>query len=109
MAASENIFVYVPTLLTAFLVVSEVAKKKMDRRETVPFGSMLKSYFEQGVSQRHQYAAMRSDSEIYLGFWFAIGLLLGISSFLTLIFYFQIMRVKYMVNIETKQAFTRVD
>jgi hypothetical protein len=100
--ASENIFVYVPILLTGFMVFSEVAKKMIDRGETVPMSGFLKKYLDQGVHHKADFIRMRNDSEVYLGFYFVIGAIVGMSSFLVIIFYGQIMRVKYMISSDTK-------
>ena len=52
---------------------------------------------------------MRSDIEIYLGFYLLVTLFIGRGSFVSLIVYWQLIRIKYIINYNTKAAFTRMD
>ena len=52
---------------------------------------------------------MRHDIEVYMGVYLTLGILLGISSIMTTLVYWQIMRVRYLLSPACQQAYTRFD
>jgi len=108
-SAQSVVIAHIPLLITGFLVVSEVAKKRIDQGGMVPLSGFLKPYFDKGVHHKADFVKMRADSEVYLGVFFVLGMFLGMSSIVTLLIYGQIMRMKYMISYDTKQAFSRFD
>ena len=52
---------------------------------------------------------LRHDLEVYMGIYLTLGIFLGISSIMTTILYFQIMRMRYMMSPACQQAYTRFD
>lgn len=103
------VIAHIPILITGYLLVSEVGKKRIDRGEMVPMSSFLKPHFDKGVHHRAEFVKMRADSEVYLGVFFILGIFIGLSSIITLLIYGQMMRMKYMISYDTKQAFYRFD
>jgi len=41
---------------------------------------------------------MRHDMEVYMGVYLTLGILIGISSILTTLLYWQIMRMRYLMS-----------
>lgn len=62
-----------------------------------------------GVQFRHEFIAMKSEIEVYIGIYLALALFIGWSNLLSLIVYWQYLRIKYVLNYNTKSAFTKVD
>ena len=52
---------------------------------------------------------LRHDLEVYMGLYLTLGILVGISSILTTLLYWQIMRMRYLMSPATQEAFARFD
>jgi len=52
---------------------------------------------------------MKHDMEVYMGLYLTIGIVFGLSSILTTLLYWQIMRMRYLMSPAIQQAFTRFD
>ena len=103
-----NYFVLLPLLVTAILNLSYFISKYGSTLPTAITNS-IKPYSEKILAKRVELAKARSNIEIAIGFLLVIGILFGINSFLTPIFYWQYMRFKYIVNEDIKAAFTRLN
>lgn len=55
-----------------------------------------------------QFIELKADAEVYIGIYLIVVWFLGWSSLLTILMYWQIMRLRYMINVNTKSAFARV-
>ena len=95
--------VYSPLVLFAYLIVSEVGIKY----QNAPLVSTFKEYLQKGVNGRAHFMALRADLEVYIGVYLIVGWFLGWSSLISIFFYWQYMRLKYMLNYNTKLAFTK--
>ena len=56
-----------------------------------------------------QLTQMKHDIEVYLGFYMIVMALLGGSNLLAIMLYWQLMRVRYMVNYGCQAAWKRMD
>lgn len=62
------------------------------------------------VSDNQSYLwTTKHDVEAYMGVYLTLGILFGISSILTTLLYWQIMRMRYLMAPAIQQAFTRLD
>ena len=52
---------------------------------------------------------MRADLEVYTGFYLIIGWFFGMSQIISIVLYWQCLRVRTMLNDNTKHAFYRFD
>ena len=52
---------------------------------------------------------LRHDLEVYMGVYLTFGILLGISSILTTLLYWQIMRMRYLMSPACQQAYVKFD
>mmetsp|Transcript_9289 Transcript_9289/g.11353 ORF Transcript_9289/g.11353 Transcript_9289/m.11353 type:complete len:125 (+) Transcript_9289:511-885(+) len=52
---------------------------------------------------------LRHDIEVYMGVYLTLGIPLGVSSIVTTLLYWQIMRMRYLMSPAVQQAFTRFD
>ena len=53
--------------------------------------------------------SLRHDLEVYMGVYLTLGLLFGVSSILTTLIYWQVMRMRYLMSPACQQAFSRFD
>mmetsp|Transcript_24685 Transcript_24685/g.21917 ORF Transcript_24685/g.21917 Transcript_24685/m.21917 type:complete len:119 (-) Transcript_24685:8-364(-) len=67
----------------------------------------MKGYFQKGVANKVEYMNLRADLEIYIGIYLILGIFLGWSTLMSVFFYSQFIRLKYMINSHTQQAFIR--
>lgn len=56
-----------------------------------------------------EFISLRSDIEVYIGFYLIVTWFLGWSNIISIIVYWQLLRIKYIINYNTKAAFTRID
>lgn len=110
-AGSQTMVLYMPLLIHGYLEVSPLFKEILDRNPSAPLISagFLKPHILNGVAHRSQYQELEADTEVYLGIYLIAVLFLGWSSFLTIIMFWQIMRVRYMMSAHSKAAFRRID
>jgi hypothetical protein len=52
---------------------------------------------------------LKADIEVYIGFYLIAVWFLGWSSVISIIVYWQMLRIKYIINYNTKGAFARID
>jgi hypothetical protein len=52
---------------------------------------------------------MRGNSEVYVGIYAIIGILIGGSNIMSALFYWQMIRMRYMICPDLKAAFSKVN
>lgn len=109
MMNSSSFLFYVPLILTGYLETADTAKNFIDKNPRLPLISMFKDTFTKGVQFKGQFLEMRSDIEIYLGFYLIIGWFLGWSNLIQIVLFWQLMRVRYMMSYNIQGAFRRLD
>ncbi|TNV77119.1 hypothetical protein FGO68_gene678 [Halteria grandinella] len=93
MAGSANFILYMPVIIHGYLEVSP----------------LFKDYIEKGVAHKPQLIELKSDIEIYIGLYLIAVWFVGWSSLITILMYWQIMRVRYMMSAHSQAAFRRID
>ena len=83
--------------MTGFMNIAEFLKQQNIQ--------ILKKFYDIFYNKRVEIATMRSNIEVAIGFLLAFGVLFGLNSVLTPIFYWQFLRFKYIVNQDTKNSF----
>lgn len=99
-----NFVVYSPLVLFAFLTVSDVVVKT----PSIKLPAMIMTYFRKGVNERANYLSLRADLEIYIGVYLIVGWFLGWSTIISIFFYWQYIRLKYMLNYNTQLGFQKI-
>jgi len=61
------------------------------------------------ITHRADLIIMRSDLEVYTGFYLIIGWFFSMSTLVSILLYWQVARVRAMLNPQTKLAFVRFD
>ena len=59
--------------------------------------------------KQSQIWTLRHDLEVYMGLYLTVGIFLGVSSILTTLLYWQIMRMRYLMSPACQQAYVRFD
>lgn len=103
-----NYFILVPLIITALMNISYFLSRNSNLlpKYIIDF---VKPYSEKLVNKRVELARTRSNVELAIGLLLVIGIFFGTNGFLIPIFYWQYIRFKYIVNEDTKAAFTRLN
>jgi len=111
MAGSANFILYTPLIIHGYLEVSPLFKDILARKPNAPIISMttFKDYIEKGVAHKAQLIELKSDIEIYIGLYLIAVWFVGWSSLITILMYWQIMRVRCMMSAHSQAAFRRID
>jgi hypothetical protein len=59
-----------------------------------------------GQAQRIE---LKSDIEVYIGFYLIISWFAGLANFVAILFFWQVMRIHYMLSYNCQHAFSRFD
>ena len=106
-------FLNAPIFIYIALTLSTEGKKMLDKNPQTPLLSnpKVKEYVLKGASAEIQIQGknLKSDWEAYVGFYLVFSILVGMSSFIGAIFYWQMMRMRYMFQPELQASFTRID
>lgn len=109
MVGGVNFILYIPLLIMAFLELAPIGKEILDRNPNAMIISMLKGQIESGVRNKAQFIDLKADVEVYIGIYLIVVWFLGWSHFLSIIIYWQLIRIKYFINYNTQAAFRRLD
>lgn len=111
MAGTANFILYMPVILHGYLEVSPLFKEILTRNPSAPIISIasVKGYIEKGTKHKPQLLELKSDMEIYIGLYLIAVWFIGWSSLITILMYWQIMRVRYMMSAHSQAAFRRID
>ena len=110
-AAAGNLILYMPLCLHGFLEIAPLFNDLLRTKPNLPIVSnpFFKGYIQKGVEHRKEFVDMKSDMEVYIGIYLIIVWFLGWSSLLSILMYWQIMRLRYTINANSKSAFARVN
>lgn len=102
---------YTPLIIHGYLEVSPLFKDILARKPNAPVLSIgtIKDYIMRGVQNKKEYVELKSDMEVYIGVYLIAVWFIGWSGLLTIIMYWQILRVRYMISSHSQSAFKRVD
>jgi len=102
-----NLIAYSPLLIFAYIYVSDYAMEYLRHSPNSPIPSFVRPFLQKGVTNKPQLLTLKADLEIYVGIYLIIGWFFGWSSLVSIIFFWQFIRLKYMLNNQTQQAFVR--
>jgi hypothetical protein len=110
---SGGLFLNAPIIIAAALTLSTDLKKELDTYPSLPVVSMpqIKQYILKGAqNQNQEYMRMiKSDIEVYAGFYIIITMFIGANSLLAVFFFWQMMRMRYMMNPNLQGSFGKLD
>lgn len=106
--SSSYFLMYSPLVLFAYLTVSDVGIKYLNQNPNAPIPNILKEYMQKGVNGRAQFLGLRADLEVYIGIYLILGWVIGLSNLFSIFFFWQFLRLKYMLNYNTKLAFSKI-
>ena len=108
-----GLFLNMPLIIMAVMNLAVDFKRMLDQNPNTPLLSVpaVKSYILQGSSHQIQDQArvLKNDLEIYAGFYTIIGIFVGFSSLMNVVFYWQMMRMRYMMSPGIQAAFAKLD
>ena len=100
-----SIIIYSPIIVFIFIFASEVGIETLNKNPNTPILSFFKDYMQKGVTGKNNFLSLKSDLEIYIGIYLVVGWFLGWSNIISIFFYWQYMRLKYMLNYSTQLSF----
>jgi hypothetical protein len=103
------IMIYCPVLLHGYLTCGKILEQPDNITSVWRVLLITKILFAYGNAHRSELIVMRADLEVYTGFYLIIGWFLGMSQVISIVLYWQCLRVRTMLNDNTKQAFARFD
>ena len=71
--------------------------------------SPIKNLLDKIQKDRGEYVRSKADLEVYTGIYLVIGIFFGMSTFIGIMLYWQVLRVRTMINDQTRLAFVRFD
>ena len=93
-------------------IVAEL-KAYLDRKPNTPILSMdmVKNQIVKFSSpEAVSYATtIKSDMEVYCGFFLVVMVFMGGANFVSVVMFWQMQRMRYMMNMNTQLAFSRLD
>ena len=109
----KQFFVHTPLLISAVLLLSVEFKRILDKKPNTPILSTatVKQWVMKGSDHVIQdYGrCVKADTEIYVGFYLVVMVFVGSSSIVSVFLFWQMMRMRYMMNQSTQMAFQRLD
>lgn len=108
MIGSQNIVLYVPLVIHAFLesgpqLIAYIGQINHQ------LAQKAKHFLEKGLERRKGIIESKSDIEIWLGIYLILVWFLRKSHIFSILCYWQLLRIKYMMGGSTKPAFKRFD
>lgn len=111
--SGSSLFVNMPLLITAASHLAIDFKRMLNSNPNIPLLSneRVKDYINRGSTHEMQdYARMvKADVEVYVGFYLIIGIFVGASNMMGAIFYWQMMRMRYMISPAIQSSFVKID
>lgn len=106
---SNNLVMFMPIVIHGWLTCAQISTQTLDTPFNYILIAPLKKVLDLATSNRHEYEKMKCDLEIYLGICLLLGWFIGLSNIVSIILYWQVLRVRYMINPPVKKAFGRLD
>lgn len=99
---------YTPLILYALIVVSDAGANYMRQNPNIGIPNIMKENMMKVANNKGQYLALKAELEIYVGFYLIFGWFFGMSTIISTVFYWQFMRIKYMISSNTQLAFSQM-
>ena len=109
MVTSMNFVMFVPILMHGWLTCGQIAAQGAPAPYSAILIGPIKTLLEAANARRSEYLNMKCDIEVYLGVYLIVVWFFGMSQILSIVLYWQVLRVRYMINASVKEAFTRFD
>ena len=97
---------YTPLILYAIIIVCDTGAVYLRKNPNISLPSIVKEYTLKVADHKGQCLDLKAGVEIYIGFYLMAGWFLGFATLFSIIFYWQYMRIKYMISIRTQTAFS---
>lgn len=110
--APKGLFLYTPLMISALLNLASEFKKSLDTNPSFPVLSIsaIKNYILKGAGApfQEQGRLIRGNIEVYVGFYLIAAIPIGMSNIMAAMMYWQMMRMRYMMNPIIQGAFTKL-
>ena len=111
-STASSLIGWSPLLVHGLLTIAATTRDKAHL--TGMYSTVVSMVEKTGLPQKisdnqAQWWVMKHDVEVYLGVYLTLGILLAPTSIITAMLYWQIMRMRYLMNVACQQAFGRMD
>ena len=105
------VMMYAPVLLHGYLTCAKTIQNPQHvgdpwKRLLIP---PIKKLFVYGTQNSRELTQLKCDMEVYTGFYLIVGWFLGMTQLFSILLYWQVARVRCMLESDVKQAFGRFD
>jgi hypothetical protein len=111
--SESNILIFSPLLISAILILSIDLKKMLAANPSTPLLSIeavKNQVVKASAYDMQEYGRLlKSDIEIYVGFFLIACIFIGRTNMIGVFSFWQMMRVRYMMSVQTQMAFSRLD
>jgi hypothetical protein len=111
--APSSLFISMPLMISALANLTVDLKRQLDSNPNTPIISMaaIKGYILKGCTHEMQDHAriIKADLEVYVGIFLVIGILFGASNIMAAMFFWQMMRMRYMISPAIQSSFAKID
>jgi hypothetical protein len=108
---SVIIMMYAPVMLHGYLTCAKTIQNPQHvgdpwKRLLIP---QIKNLFVYGTQNSREITQLKADMEVYTGFYLIFGWFLGMTQLFSILLYWQVARVRCMLETDVRQAFARFD
>lgn len=106
---SSNLVMFMPIVMHGWLTCAQISTETLDTPFNLLLIAPVKKVLDLATNNRNEYFKMKCDLEIYLGICLLLGWFIGLSQIVSIILYWQVLRVRYMINPPVQKAFGRLN
>jgi len=106
---TNNLVMFLPIVMHGWLTCAQITSQTLDPPLNLILVGPIKRVFDLATNSRREYEKMKCDLEVYLGISLFLGWFIGVSNIIQIVLYWQVLRVRYMINPPVKKAFGRLD
>ena len=97
MIGSRNFALYIPLIMHAFLQSGRILKTYLNTL-SYTFIPKVTTLIHEGLRSKLYLIEVKADIEVYLGFYIVIAWFFNRSHLISIVFYWQLLRIKYMLG-----------
>ena len=107
-----SLMAFAPLILHGLITLAKISQNPQGVTSPVSMAvnlGVIKNQLAKVTANEAKLKEMKYDIEAYLGFYLIVMLVFGSGNLLSIMLYWQLMRVRYMVSYGVQGAWTRVD
>jgi hypothetical protein len=98
MAGSAGLIVLMPVIMHGLITCANIHQEGLASPYNKIMISPVKNFLDKINADKQDYLKTKSDIEVYTGVYLIVGIFFGMSSFIGVLLYWQVLRVRCMIN-----------